>query len=276
MTARLLRRALAPALALCALAPAADAAVELRHTYAGPITPESRCTAEPRNAIYANATFDPTLRTIPINPTNLASSQDLVPALEAGATSDFCIGFALTPDFSMARPIYGSSPSNPVDPATDPVTGDDLRDVVITLPPGYEAQLKNVPTCSLADFGPSLGTVLQFSTEDPFSIDPPEGVGRAVCDPETQLGDALVRASTVLPVEVQAIMGNGQAGSSQTCATSACLTKTAWVYNLERVRTSSGASVFSFNIPHRRRTSRSRCRCRSRWLPTTPAVFRPS
>ncbi len=114
MTARLVRRALAPALpllALCALAPAAEAAVELRHTYAGPITASSPCTAEPRNAIYNNTAFNPAAATSFFNGVNLPSVSDVVSATQAGAVADLCVGYALTPDYH-AEPRQPGAPSD--------------------------------------------------------------------------------------------------------------------------------------------------------------------
>ncbi len=220
------------ALTLAALTPtSAQAAVELRTAVAEPVAASSPCTAEPRDAIYRNTAFNPALATDFFNGQNLPAREDLVPDRRAGASTDFCVGFSLTPDFTpLNRFAYQPGPSDPLDPSTDKVTGDDMDDIAVTLPAGYAAQLASVPACSDAQFGQDAATVAERAP-DPFAITWPTDVGPATCPAESQVGEAAIRVSTNL-LDVHTIIGTGRKPATGPCGRSICVARS-WIYKLQ-------------------------------------------
>ena len=208
-------RALAVALLAAAAATllptsgAAAAGVEVQHAAAFPMAPREStvapgeidqgigsnlvCTADPRNRIYGNDPYD---QSQPWDfQKNNPSVDDIVRAPQAGASSDLCIGLALTPNVepNVIGADYAADHAWRVQPTTnpfpdepdthvwdnakeEPVVGDDLRDAVIDLPAGFAAAPAAVGTCSDAAFG--VGNFL-----DP------------TCPAATQVGDATFRLS---------------------------------------------------------------------------------
>lgn len=209
----------------------ATAAVELRTAVAEPVTATSPCTAEPRNAIYANTAFNPAVATDFFNGQNLPARENLVPDRRAGASTDFCVGFTLTPDFTpLNRFAYDPSPSDPLDVATDKVTGDDMEDIAVTLPAGYAAQLASVPACTNAQFGHDAATVAE-NAPDPGAITWPADVGPATCAAASQVGEAAIRVSTNL-LDVHTIIATGRKPATGPCGRSICTVRS-WIYKLE-------------------------------------------
>lgn len=154
-------------LGLAACPAASTAAVELQNTYAGPIADGGACTAEPPNAVFANQAFNPAA---PPDGANIPSTDDIVPRNEAGAHADYCVAFNLTPHIAPPRV---ATPEYPADPATDPIDGDDPRQIVVDTPEGFAAAASSIPVCSDADFG--------TTNHDPVNC------------PDSKGGDALVR-----------------------------------------------------------------------------------
>jgi hypothetical protein len=221
---------------LCALpgavAPAgAAAAVELRETVAQPVTALSPCTAEPASTIYASTAFNSAVVTDFFNGQNLPARSNLIPDTRAGASTDFCVGFTLTPDFTTPRRFaYVTSPSDPVDPSTDKVSGDDQRDITVELPTGYAAQLAPIPACTAAQFGSDAATVLETAT-DPLSVEIPVDAGPATCPPASQVGEAAMRVSTNL-LDVHTIVANNRRPPGVACGRASCVARS-WIYKLE-------------------------------------------
>ncbi|MEH3054212.1 MAG: hypothetical protein PGN13_09440 [Patulibacter minatonensis] len=185
---RRLARLFASSLLVGAVVPAGAGAADLtiRHSIATPVTAASPCTAEPKGAIYSNTAFDPAgPETNWFGYTNLPSTDDLVPEQRAGVNADFCIGYGLQPDFNTPqRQSYAVQGSDPKDPKTQSVSGDDQKDIAITLPRGVTANLKNIATCTEAQFG----------------VDGTLGAGagnnaNAQCPTESLVGDAVARIS---------------------------------------------------------------------------------
>lgn len=111
-------------------------------------------------------------------PSNVPSADDLPRSLEAGGNADLCFGFTLTPNMqpevvrtpsaSTRARLNTSTPAIDDDPDTrvwedvplDPgpgsqrvlIDGDDMKDVVVTLPEGYAGTPDRIPQCSDADF----------------------------------------------------------------------------------------------------------------------------
>ncbi len=157
--------------AAAALPTAAQGRVVITNATAKPVSAASPCTAEPKNAIYSNTGFVLADSTDFFNGRNLPSRDDLIDDTRAGATTDFCIGYTLTPDFTPLADgsprrrqagalSYITQPTDPVDNETNLITGDDQKDITVTLPRGYAGALANIPTCSMADFGQDGGTWL--------------------------------------------------------------------------------------------------------------------
>lgn len=113
---------------------------------------------------------------------NVPSSADLTPSLQAGGSADLCFGFTLTPNMApdlvrattpSARPrlndpdapladdpdthVWEDIPADP-DPGTKRVLvdGDDMRTVKVTMPTGFAGVPDDLPQCSSADFGADL------------------------------------------------------------------------------------------------------------------------
>jgi hypothetical protein len=223
---------LATAIAVLSPLPAsASAAVELRTAVAEPITAASPCTAEPRAAIYANTAFNAANATDFFNGQNLPAREDLVADRRAGASTDFCVGFTLTPDFTpLNRFAYRPGPSDPLDLSTDKVTGDDQQNIGVTLPAGYAAQLASVPACTDAQFGHDAATIAE-QAPDPGAITWPSDVGPATCAPESQVGEAAIRVSTNL-LDVHTIISTGRKPATGPCGRSICVVRS-WIYKLD-------------------------------------------
>ncbi len=205
---------IAGAIALLPVASAHGAGIELQHGIAVPMAPNATvvapttpgggvapegtgpnlvCTADPRNRLYGNDPYD---MTAPWDAQrNNPSSDDIVRDLQAGKSSDMCVGFALTPNVEenvigadydadhawRVQPAASPFPDVPETHVWDvvdevPVDGDDMRDIEIDLPAGYAGSPASVGTCTDAQFG--------------------EGNFKDVtCPAATQVGDASLRLS---------------------------------------------------------------------------------
>ncbi len=198
---------------------------------AKPVSAASPCTAEPKNAIYSNTGFVLADSTDFFNGRNLPSRDDLIDDARAGATTDFCIGYTLTPDFTPLADgsprrrhagalSYTTQPTDPVDSETNLITGDDQKDITVTLPRGYAGALANIPACSMADFGEDGGTWLAINGFTPdYPADLPAFLDKAACAPNTQIGEAHVRVSTDV-LDVHTTIGTGRLNSAGRCGTS--------------------------------------------------------
>ncbi len=106
---------------------------------------------EPRSALWENlGTYDPSVATqwsTTSTEGNHPAFDDVVSQAQAGTFADSCVAFRMPPDMKTR----GAAPQDR-DPATDPLTGDDVRDVRVTLPAGFGARVKGMPTCSDEDF----------------------------------------------------------------------------------------------------------------------------
>lgn len=214
---------------LLAVPGAARAAVEVRDVLAAPITASSPCSVEPKAAIYKNTAYNPAGATDYFNGDNLPSREDLVRDDRAGAATDYCVGFTLTPDFNLlSRLGYTPTPNDPIDPATDKVTGDDQRDITVDLPAGYAAQLASIPTCTDAQWGIDGATYLERSTDPAPEI--PASADKATCPAGSQVGEAAVRVTTNL-LDVHTIIANGRRSATGQCLRS-CVPR-AWIYKLD-------------------------------------------
>ncbi|MEH3054072.1 MAG: hypothetical protein PGN13_08730 [Patulibacter minatonensis] len=166
----------------------------------------SFCTAEPKSIFYGTDVFNPANALKPVAnrlpgdaqyvPANEPSASDLVPATQAGSRSDLCVGFTLTPNADPAiirtsakpsLPRIASSPAFPdvpqtrvADSSNRAVDGDDMRRIVVDLPAGYLATLKNIPECEADE---------QFGR---FNWAP------VACPAASRMGDAYVRVNTFI------------------------------------------------------------------------------
>lgn len=181
--------------ALLGGAASAQAAVEVQSVTAQAIANTSPCTAEAKAEYNNNTTYNPANPTIWFGADNAPSIDDLVPATQAGDSADFCVGYTLTPDFDPNINRVGSTPAEygTFDPATQHATGDDQRNIVVTLPAGYLANLKDAGECTNADFGKDG---LDFPDSDLETGEPGPENGYANCDISSRVGDAVVRLST--------------------------------------------------------------------------------
>lgn len=157
-------------------------------SYAGPIANNTYCTAEPRGSIYDNVTFN---KFAPLKfdsaPKNVPSIDDMQPRTEAGAHTDYCVAYSLTPDMTptlltpFGQPgMRTVDPSVPLDPATDPKTGDDQARIVAETPVGFASNVADAATCSDAQFALTTGDTVTG------------------CD-AAQVGDVFVRLSADIP-----------------------------------------------------------------------------
>lgn len=195
----------------CGFVPAGAGAVpgevKLGSVFAAPISgAEPRCTPEPGGRLIygTQVPFDPAR---PISsptgagtaypgapgyvPANMPSTATIVPARQAGASSDLCVGFTLTPNMepgfvrsaanTLGRRLQEDPPVPDVEATRvlDGGDGDDIKDIAIDLPAGFAGAPDGVGACSTADFG--VGNYL-----------PPS------CGPTSQVGTAYVRISTLL------------------------------------------------------------------------------
>lgn len=233
---RVVRRSLAAALATAGLllgsAATAQADVKLTGASAKPITAASRCTAEPKDAIYSNTAFDPALGTDYFNSQNLASLDDLVADPRAGATTDFCVGYTLTPDFNMlTRQRSPIPPPEERDPRTDKAHGDDQRNVSVDLPAGYAADLRSAAVCTEDQFGPDALPYGWWDWDWETHVwEIPEGSDLATCPPASQVGEAGVRVSTSV-LDVHTNIQNRVIADD--CTVRCTTTPQTQIYNLE-------------------------------------------
>lgn len=99
-------------------------------------------------------------------PANMRSRDTVVKKLDAGATSDLCFGFTLTPNLEPEMVIDAGNGNgyriqdNPIidgdDEATRVIDGgdhDDLKNATIDLPVGFAGAPDSIQTCSAAQFG---------------------------------------------------------------------------------------------------------------------------
>lgn len=183
VTRTLTLAALAFAAAFLSVAPA-GAAINVISSYAGPIQPDTFCTAEPRAAAFENLAFDPTKPANYGGPangvaTNIPSIDDMQPDLRAGAHADYCIAYTLTPDSSpFGRTL---APDYTPDPATAPVTGDDQETTVVDTPLGFAGNAASIPRCSDAVFNTGAAGLGQY--------------GMPQCAANTRVGDVFLRLS---------------------------------------------------------------------------------
>ncbi len=223
------RRVAAGATCLAALAAPsiAEGAVEVKTVTAQAITGTSVCSVEPKTSYNANMTFNPAQPTAWFGADNIPSVDDITPATQAGATADFCIGYTLTPDFDPYISRVGVTDPQAYgtyDPATNHATGDDQRNISVTLPAGALANLAAAGTCTDADFGKD-GT--DFPGAEVEGNEPNPENGFANCPASSQVGDAVVRISTSV-LSVHTPVGNDFGpGSMQTTPPSTA------IYNLE-------------------------------------------
>ncbi len=130
---------------------------------------------------------------------NFPSKDDLVPVLQAGANTDLCFGFTLTPN---VQPDYVRTPSNPngrriqddppvpdtpathvaLDADRNAINNDDLKTIAIDMPAGFSGDPDGGPTCTTADFAV-------------------EKYVAALCDDSTLVGTAFLRAYTMLNIK---------------------------------------------------------------------------
>jgi hypothetical protein len=232
MPGRAARRRLFPSLSLLAIAvaaactPAASAApLSIQDSLVGPVAPDSPCTVEPKRPENNNAApYDPLVPTYWPTGANLAGLEDVQRTANAATFSDLCVAFRLDSDYTVSRVgNYGGPFAGPTNSATNPATGDDLKDLEVTLPAGYGARLKDAGTCTDADFGltPSRYITwtpggarpgLKSSPTDPQNGYDAQPVWdtKATC-PETALvGEIAVRASNTFSLLQQVLLGGGQ------------------------------------------------------------------
>ncbi len=213
--------------ALVALAvPAAGAApLSIQDTLVGPVAPNSPCTVEPKLPENHNDTaYDPLIPTYWSTGDNLPGLEDVQRTSDAATFSDLCVAFRLDPDYTVTRVGNARGPfSGTTNPATNASTGDDLKDLRVTLPAGYGARLKDAGTCSDGDFGlaPSRyiawnpgGTRpgLRSTPEDPqngYDAQPIWDTA-STCPESALVGEIAVRASDSLPLLPQVLLGGGQ------------------------------------------------------------------
>lgn len=188
------RIAASAALSLAVLTAPARADVRLVDAYAGPVTPSSYCTAEPADAYFGSGNLlpwsptrlglpDPLSGAAAPNPTILTGPQ---PQLQAGAVTDFCLAMRFSPQSSGAATQFLNDrepPYPPTDPATHPLSGDDVATVDVDMPTGFLAALRGVPACSDADFA------------ETFAFGGPA----ATCPSASRVGEVNARAQTFHP-----------------------------------------------------------------------------
>ncbi|MBJ7470456.1 MAG: hypothetical protein JHD16_04110 [Solirubrobacteraceae bacterium] len=200
---------IAPVLPVLAPAPASavPGPIELQSAYVAPISgTEPRCTPEPggRLAYGTQAPFNPAQPitsptgiatgypgSVDYVPANMPSTDSIQPVLQAGASSDLCVGFTLPPNMEpgFVRDAgnangrrYQETPPLPDLDATrvlDGGDGDDLQDAVIDMPVGFLGDPDGAGQCSDEDFGAG-------------------NYAEPACAADTQVGTAYVRLSTLL------------------------------------------------------------------------------
>ncbi len=212
--------------AVCALPVAASAApLTIQDTLLGPVAADSPCTVEPKRAENNNAAaYDPLVPTYWSTGANLAGLEDVQRTADAATFSDLCVAFRLDSDYTVTRVGNYNGPfEGAANPTTSPATGDDLKDLTVTLPAGYGARLKDAGTCSDADFGltPSRYVTwtpggarpgLKSSPEDPQNGYDAQPVWDSVatCPESALVGEIAVRASNTFSLLQQVLLGGGQ------------------------------------------------------------------
>jgi hypothetical protein len=192
---RQIRAFVVASLMLAAVPTASRADVRLLDAYAGPVTADSACTAEPPEPYFgtgAPLAWTPGRLTVPYAdwdgwelpyPDILDGQQA---RLQAGASTDYCLAFRTTPQSSGEQASMISARDTPYPPAdtrTGPRNGDDLSRLTVDLPAGYLASLAGRPTCSEAQFGEGANT--------PGAADDP-----AACPADSRVGTVSARATT--------------------------------------------------------------------------------
>ncbi len=186
-------------------APTALAApLAVQGAFSSSIAPSSPCVIEPRSALWENlGTYDPSVATqwsTTSTEGNHPAFDDVVSQAQAGTFADSCVAFRMPPDMKTR----GAAPQDR-DPATDPLTGDDVRDVRVTLPAGFGARVKGMPTCSDEDFDLSPDRWITWNGSSLAFV--ATGVGTTYesapvfdnvssCAPSTVVGEAVVRLGT--------------------------------------------------------------------------------
>ncbi len=154
--------------------------IELTGVYASPITGTTPvCTPEPagRRAYGTDVPFDwvrQQAESIPrlfqgtggrdVTDPNVPSVANIDPNLQAGASTDFCVGFTMSPNqedklvaattgLGIQRYSEPGLPDLAVTHALDGTEGDDLASARVTLPDGFAAAADSTPKCPDADFG---------------------------------------------------------------------------------------------------------------------------
>lgn len=180
-----LRTALGTALGLVLMlgaAAPASAQLSVISEYVGPIADGGACSAERRNGpLYGNTGWDPAALAAAGGsfggPGTVPALEDVQPAPQAGAHTDYCVAYAMTPDGNVQGRIgYPTTPTPAELAATHPATGLDQDDVVVEMPLGFAGAVAGRPTCPTASFGYG-------------------NYALATCPPETQVGDGQVRLS---------------------------------------------------------------------------------
>ncbi len=179
-------------LSCCAAAPA-SADVRLVDAYAGPVTRESACSAEPAEPYWGAGQVLPWTPAFLGQPDGVGTdpapdiTDGMVPALQAGKSTDYCVAFRVTPQSSEEVANYRSgrdAPYPPRDLSTSPPNGDDVRQFVVGMPLGFLGALAGKTACGPADF-----------TEDL----PSGAVSEATCPASSRVGSVTFRATSFGP-----------------------------------------------------------------------------
>lgn len=182
---RLRTRLVAAFVAVATLTVVAPASADLKivSSYVGPIESSSPCTAEPRDTLatdmgnfpfgspYNNADY----------PASAPAKEDVTANLQAGARTDYCIGYALTPDMNLTngadrRRGYAATPDELL--ATQSRFGDDQKRLVVETPVGFAAAITSATECAEGDGAFGMGNS-----------------SAVVCDPSSQVGVGTFRVS---------------------------------------------------------------------------------
>ncbi len=216
------------AFALLATAPSASTAagvavttpLTLEHSIATPVAANSPCTAEPKSPLFANTQFDPLAFTEPSAAINLPSTDDVTRVTDAGRFADLCVGYVLDPYVQALRPGNVTAPAGvPNNTSTKPTSGDDMRDVDVTLPAGYGARLASVGQCTDEQFGTTpdyyvawgatgrgQNYVVSTDTSTPYERAPMWNQ-LASCGDDALVGEAVARTATEFGVLPGVIVG---------------------------------------------------------------------
>lgn len=192
----------------------------LQRSVATPVTASSPCTAEPRDALYANTSFDPAAFTEYSAAVNLPSADDMERMTDAGRFADLCVAYLLDPYVGALRPgLAIAAPDIANNLTTKPTSGDDTRDVAVTLPAGYGARLAAIGQCTDEEFGtaPDYYAAWADRGRGPnyfVSTDPTTPYERAPmwdslaqCADNALVGEAVARTATEFSVLPGVIVG---------------------------------------------------------------------